>query len=56
MENLIFRQGVGGGGRIFLQNASYTIQFILTIYINMKNSCCQEDALLLNFSVESAEN
>ena len=29
MENLIFRHG-----RIFLANATYTIQFILTIYIN----------------------
>ena len=40
------------------QNATYTIQFILTIYIYkiVKNSRCQEDAPLLNFSIESAEN
>ena len=43
-------------GAFSRQNVTYTIQFILTIYINSENSCCQEDALLLNFSVESAEN
>ena len=38
-------------GEFTWQNATYTIQFILTIYI----SCCKEDGLLLNFSVESTE-
>ena len=48
MENLILDMGV-----FSWQNVTYTIQFILTM---KKNSCCQEDALLLNFSVEGADN
>ena len=43
-------------GAFFWQNATYTIQFILTSYINSENSCSQEDALLLTFSFEIAEN
>ena len=41
-------------GAFSWQNATYTIQFILTIYTNSEK--LMEDALLLNFSVESAEN
>ena len=43
-------------GAFSWQNATYTIQFILTIYINSEKLMLQEDAPLLNFSVESAEN
>ena len=43
-------------GAFSWQNATYTIQFILMIYINSEKLMLPEDALLLNFSVESAEN
>ena len=43
-------------GAFSWQNVTYTIQFILTIYINSEKLMLPEDVLLLNFSVESAEN
>ena len=52
MENLIFRHG-----RIFLAKCDlYHSVHIDDLHQIVKNSCCQEDALLLNFSVERAEN
>ena len=50
MENLIFRHG-----RIFLAKCDlYHSIHIDDLQQNVK--CCQEDMLLLKFSVESAEN
>ena len=43
-------------GAFSWQNATYTIQFILTIYINSEKLMLPGRIALLNFSVESAEN
>ena len=52
MENFSFRHGGHFPGK--LRPISFNSYGRSTSIV--KNSCCQEDAPLLNFSVESAEN